>query len=694
MGLLEAAAGAALGGSPLLLAACRAPPACRPARQRQQLRRLAPAAPLRRAAQRQIRCSRLGRRIAQRLRGGIGTPDHTEPAGEHPQRAAASLSYEGWKERAGNWSDDYTSKLEAAYDAELKRKQQLRDALSKGEQRVVQELPDHMLRVALFGRPGVGKTHLFNSLCADRLDFSLRAEIPGTTSDAKEADALLGSMYFTAIDTPGIEQGRILPQVQAMADGADLALLVVDVAAGITADDLAVAEWLTGCGAPVLCVANKCDEGTETLGDEDLAAVGPLGAPIRLSARTKIGFGTLQDLIAPLHAVREAERKTDEWELEDMVLSGDSAAKEELHERRRTDKAVRIAIVGQHNVGKSTLVNTLLGYERMAVTDLPATTRDAVFVNVTFRGHRLKLFDCPGFTAKQERWLLHDPKVHPTPVKEEVAHWMHNVTLSAARWSSVILYVFDSRQGITKRVRAEAAGLVNIGRPVILVANKWDEVDAKLEVAQSFEATVQQTRDLRSCTLVCLSAKRGLNISLLMDTVMDHHRRWHMRVPKGKLNLFWHKIQTTLHIPVSRSKVRHMIQVASTPPTFVVFLNRQHILQGALARYLMNQIRSEFGLNGIPVRLVQRRKPPSVWNVLGYNSPQKVFNAPDETASSKKYRHWGRSVDWESSIDLAGGQGVNNLGSMKRQGGVETRWQGLRWEASRVTPRGHTVMPM
>eukprot|EP00756_Hemistasia_phaeocysticola_P002149 Hpha_TRINITY_DN11480_c0_g1::TRINITY_DN11480_c0_g1_i2::g.137420::m.137420/K03977/engA, der; GTPase len=285
-----------------------------------------------------------------------------------------------------------------------------------------------------------------------------------------------------------------------------------------------------------------------------------------------------------------------------------------------------------------------MGFNKMGVTSVAGTTREAVSFAGNFRGKRIRLFDTPGMNRMRDRWLLCDPKQNPGRArKEKVGHWMHTATIRAVRWASVVLYVFDARGGLGKQQVSEARSLLQHGRPVVLVANKWDEVEAKLESAQAFDKQIQSDPHLRGSTIVCLSARRGLNLTLLMDTVLDHHKRWHTRVPTGRLNVFWHKIQATLHIQVNRSKVRHIIQVASTPPTFVVFLSSQHILQGSLLRYLMNSIRKEFGLNGIPFRVVQKRKPPSMFNMLGYNRPEKVYqNAPREgEKGAKTMRRWG-----------------------------------------------------
>eukprot|EP01063_Lacrimia_lanifica_P011698 TRINITY_DN18415_c0_g1_i1.p1 TRINITY_DN18415_c0_g1~~TRINITY_DN18415_c0_g1_i1.p1 ORF type:complete len:625 (+),score=186.07 TRINITY_DN18415_c0_g1_i1:450-2324(+) len=581
------------------------------------------------------------RGVLRCLRASLGRHAAAQPARRWKRGDAGVLTQGGPQDRAEagfesmedamNWGQTVVAEAEGAAEIEKPK---------VGKKGVVEEVPDHFLRVALFGPPNVGKTRLFNCI-TETEDHNIRWNIAGLTSDCKSAEGQLGRMYFTVIDTPGIVDGFHLPQLDLLVDSIDVALFVVDVKAPMTPDVLHMYKWLEAQNVPTILLANKDDQGqgmTPPL-REAFLQIPAFGAPVFVSAHEKTGFGQLQDLLAPYHAVREASRKYDEWALEDRVIAGEIDARDELAERRRMDRPIRIALAGVHNVGKSTLLNSLLGYERNHVTPVQGTTRDVVSVTARYRGHRVNIVDTAGLAPKvKDRWMK-DPKQNARAMRDVMTHWMHMHTVNACRSASVVLFVFDAREGLPLRDKKLVKSMLDAGRPVILVANKWDEVANKSEMASDIEDSLKTDPDTRFCTVVCVSAKNGTNLTLLMETVLDHYRRWHMKVSTGKINLFWHKIQATLHIPVARSKVRHFVQLATGPPTFCAFLSRGMILQGNYARFMLNKIRKEFRLDGIPIRLVQRRKPPSVFKQLGYTNPTKVYKSPG-TQMRVKWKAW------------------------------------------------------
>ena len=259
-------------------------------------------------------------------------------------------------EDAISWAQDNAERIMAEHEEAPVRKE--------GVKGVVAETEDQMLRVALFGKESVGKSRLFNCF-VDAMDHSQRTDIPGVTSDTRCAEASLGRMYFTAIDTPGIKKNFIPPAVEMIAPSVDLALFVVDVRAGLDEDDLFVSRYLAELKIPTILVGNKSQHKTHTLSKNEEVALIKHGPPVYVSATMKSGLGKIQDLIAPMHAMREAERKRGEWALEDRVLEGDAEAREELGEVRRLDTALRIVVTGPFNVGKSTLFNSMLGYDRV-----------------------------------------------------------------------------------------------------------------------------------------------------------------------------------------------------------------------------------------------------------------------------------------------------------------------------------------
>eukprot|EP01060_Flectonema_neradi_P028104 TRINITY_DN37816_c0_g1_i1.p1 TRINITY_DN37816_c0_g1~~TRINITY_DN37816_c0_g1_i1.p1 ORF type:complete len:611 (+),score=54.78 TRINITY_DN37816_c0_g1_i1:35-1867(+) len=535
------------------------------------------------------------------------------------------------KEDAVAWTRDYIKNLDYG-DTPIK----------KGSGGILQEVPDHLLRVGIFGAQNVGKTSIFN-LFLHPSDVSIEHSTKGVTSDVKCAEGSMGRMYFTIIDTPAVND-LIMDSHKGIIESIDVALVVTS-AYGLTYDCVRVAEWIRSQQVPAILVVNKYDtqfsKPLPLMLPQDVEAIG-LGTPVYMSAKEKSGITELQTLLAPYHAMREAERKREEWELEDNVIAGDKQAADELAERRRDDRIIKVAIVGKFNCGKSTLFNGLLGQDRDQVTDVPGTTRDNILVNTRYFGLQVQLIDTPGFEfRKSARWAIRNPATHPNAKKEKITHWMHSRTLMACRDASVILFLIDARLGFTRKEVHNITHLFEIGRPIIIVANKWDEVQNKSEQLKLMEEQLSATgtRHLKHYTIVCCSAKNKTNLGLLMETIVDHYKRWHTRVSSGKLNKFWMKVQGTLKIPVGRSKARHIVQVASSPPTFAVFLSRAIILQGSLANFLMNSIRSEFSLSGIPIRLIQRRKPTTVYAQLGYTPPRKVFGTP-ASASSKTWQSW------------------------------------------------------
>eukprot|EP00659_Diplonema_papillatum_P021429 gene21429-32969_t len=290
----------------------------------------------------------------------------------------------------------------------------------------------------------------------------------------------------------------------------------------------------------------------------------------------------------------------------------------------------------------------------MQVTSISGTTRDNVDVSTLYQGTHVVLRDTPGLNAsKTDRWLLRNPTTHHNPIRDEVNYWMHSKTLTACEWASVILYVFDARAGLTHLTRVQVESLLDLGRPVVLVANKWDEVVAKQETAASIEEAMRSSLEMKTLTVVCVSARNHTNTALLADTILDHYRRWHGKVGTGKLNLFWHKVQQTLHIPYNKSKARYLVQLATCPPTFAIFLSKSIILQGALARFLTNKLRREFNFNGIPIRLIQRRKPPSVFKMLGYTQPDKVYKSPP-SQMAVKWKAWEKGATHANNIRMRG----------------------------------------
>ena len=300
--------------------------------------------------------------IVSQRRARSGTP-HDSAAAERRQNAFGETA-----EESASWADENARRVLSKDDTPVEEKTD-----AKG---LVEEVEDHMLRVAVFGKQGVGKTRLFNAL-VDKPDHGLYNAINGATSDCRIAEATLGRMFFTAIDTPGITDNVISPQCRMIVHSVDVALFVVNARDRVDKDDMAVSEFLAKHDVPVVVLANKADTEEITLSDRNQRQLLQHGLALNVSAKAKLGFGALQDMLAPYHALREADRKEEEWALEDAIIAGDVSARDALGNLRRVDRPIKVCITGTFNVGKSTLVNSLLGYDRVCPSHylVPAVAR-------------------------------------------------------------------------------------------------------------------------------------------------------------------------------------------------------------------------------------------------------------------------------------------------------------------------------
>jgi GTP-binding protein len=436
------------------------------------------------------------------------------------------------------------------------------------------------LRVAIIGRPNVGKSTLFNRLIGRRL--ALVDDRPGVTRDRREGEAHIGDLEFTAIDTAGLDDaapetlaGRMRAQTEEAARSADVSLFVIDARAGVTPLDSHFAEILRAMGRPVILVANKAEGRAGDAGLLEAYSLG-LGDPVAISAEHGDGMADLQEAIIAV--------------VPDVVGAAEAAAEHA--------KPVLVAIVGRPNAGKSTLVNRLIGEERMLTGPEAGITRDAISVDWTWRDRPFRLVDTAGMRRKAR-------------VEEKLEKLAVGDALRAIRFAEVVVLVLDATMPFEKQDLQIAALIESEGRALVVALDKWDLIDDR----QKLLSTLRRDADrllpqLRGVSLVPVSGLTGEGLDKLMEAVTRAHSVWNRRLPTAKLNR-WLSVMIERHPPPAVSgrsiKLRYLTQTKARPPTFVAFCSRPEALPEAYKRYLVNALRDDFELPGTPLRLVLRK---------------------------------------------------------------------------------------
>jgi GTP-binding protein len=440
------------------------------------------------------------------------------------------------------------------------------------------------LRVAIVGRPNVGKSTLFNRLVGRRV--ALVDDQPGVTRDLREGDGRIGGLHFTVIDTAGLEEadadslpGRMRALTERAVDEADVALFVVDARAGVTPQDQTFADILRRRAGRVLLLANKAEGRDGLSGAMEAWGLG-LGEPIPFSAEHGEGLEALHDALAPLVAEAEAGPLDAE--------DADDAP----------GRPIQIAVVGRPNAGKSTLVNAILGEDRLLTGPEAGITRDAIGLEIDWGGRAFRIFDTAGMRRKAR-------------VQQKVEKLSVGDALRAVRFAEVVIVLIDAGAPFETQDLRIADLAEREGRAVVVAVNKWDlepEKQAKLrELREEFERLLPQ---LRGAPLVTVSALTGKGLDRLRDAVLKVHETWNLRAPTAALNR-WLAEMTEAHPPPApsgrRIRLRYMTQVKARPPSFVVFCSRPEDLPDSYARFLVNGLRRDFGLQGVPIRLSWRK---------------------------------------------------------------------------------------
>ena len=432
--------------------------------------------------------------------------------------------------------------------------------------------------VAIVGRPNVGKSTLFNVLAGERI--SIVKDTPGVTRDRIYADCSWLDKNFTLIDTGGIEPDSkdiILSQMREQAEiaieTADVIILIVDVRQGMVDSDAKVADMLRRSRKPVVLAVNKVDS-FEKFGNDiyEFYNLG-IGDPMPISAASRLGLGDLLDEVVKYFPEHDGEDEEDD--------------------------RPRIAIVGKPNVGKSSIVNRLLGENRVIVSDVAGTTRDAIDTEIVYNGAEYVFIDTAGLRRKNK-------------IKEELERYSIIRTVTAVERADVVLVVIDATEGVTEQ-DAKIAGIAHErGKGVIVVVNKWDAIEKNDKTIYEYTKQIKNTLSyMPYAEYIFISAATGLRVNKLYELIDMVRENQNLRVATGVLNEILSEAVALQQPPSDkgkRLKIYYMTQVSVKPPTFVVFVNDKELMHFSYTRYLENKVREAFGFRGTSLKFIIRER--------------------------------------------------------------------------------------
>jgi GTP-binding protein len=443
--------------------------------------------------------------------------------------------------------------------------------------------------IAIIGRPNVGKSTLFNRLVGQKL--ALVDDAPGVTRDRREGEARLGDLRFTVIDTAGLDEGakgsltaRMQEQTETAIGLADALMFVIDARAGLTPNDRAFADYARRADKPVILLANKSEGKHGEIGAMEAYALG-LGDPLQISAEHGEGMVDLYDALRVLMP----EPVEDEEGDEEIAETDEELAK----------RPIRVAVVGRPNAGKSTLINRLLGEERLLTSAEAGTTRDSIAVEITWNGRDFRVFDTAGLRRRSR-------------IEEKLEKLSVADALRAVRFAEVVVLMMDTQNKFEEQDLRIADLIEREGRALVIAVNKWDLVEAKGGAISALRAEADHLLpQVRGTPLVAVSGLMGEGIDHLMRAIEDAYAVWNRRVPTAALNRWFEQAVDANPPPAvsgRRLKLNYITQAKARPPSFVLFCSRADAVPQSYLRYLVNSLREYFELPGTPVRISLREK--------------------------------------------------------------------------------------
>jgi len=443
--------------------------------------------------------------------------------------------------------------------------------------------------IAIIGRPNVGKSTLFNRLVGQKL--ALVDDEPGVTRDRREGEARLGDLEFIVIDTAGLDEGakgsltaRMQEQTETAIALADALMFVIDARAGLTPNDRAFADFARRADKPVILVANKAEGKHGEIGAMESYALG-LGDPIEISAEHGEGLSDLYDALRALMP----EPAEDEDEAGDGIEADEDVSK----------RPIRVAIVGRPNAGKSTLINHLLGEERLLTSPEAGTTRDSISVEIKWKDRDFRVFDTAGLRRRSR-------------IEEKLEKLSVADALRAVRFAEVVVLMIDAQHKFEEQDLRIADLIEREGRALVIAVNKWDLMAAKSGQISALRTEAEHLLpQVKGVPVVAVSGLMGEGIDRLMSAIEQAYAVWNKRVPTAALNRWFEQAVDANPPPAvsgRRLKLNYITQPKARPPSFVLFCSRADAVPQSYLRYLTNSLREVFELPGTPVRITLREK--------------------------------------------------------------------------------------
>ncbi|PCJ98167.1 MAG: ribosome biogenesis GTPase Der [Zetaproteobacteria bacterium] len=462
-----------------------------------------------------------------------------------------------------------------------------------------------MLKIAIVGRPNVGKSTLFNKLAGKKL--AIVDNTPGVTRDWREAEATLFGQEMIIIDTAGLEetfddsiQGRMRQQTNAALDMADLILFIIDGREGVTPTDEHFAAFLRKQKKPIVLAVNKCESNKVSQSGVGEAYSLGFGDPVAVSAEHSLGFDDLYNALYPYFPEEEEEEESEENVASQFDNLDDIEGLEDYiftQEEDDPDKPIKIAIVGRPNVGKSTLLNTILNEQRVMTGPEAGITRDAIAVDWSYQGRKFKLVDTAGLRRRSK-------------ISNNIEKMSTEDSFRAIRLAQIVILVLDGNEALEKQDLQIAEHVASEGRALVIAVNKWDSVknrsDVLDDIKHKLSTSLSQTKGIEFATI---SALNGKNIDKLFYKSLKTYEIWNKRVGTGGLNRWLASMESKNPAPLvsgRHNRVKYITQIKTRPPTFALWVSRPKELPESYRRYITNGLRRDFDIPSVPLRLLVR----------------------------------------------------------------------------------------